>query len=151
MSVHLPHAALTLALTASSDPPSSLMVTPKYLNEFTCLRLVPWLSLMFTLVPLLLLTITSFFPILTFSPLLSIPICLPSYLLYISSSVSFTTARPSANSSSFGNPHLNFSLMTSNNTINRMFKMFVYLLNNTTYQSRCLLYMFRCSCIETRR
>ena len=48
-SLHLPHAALTLALTASSEPPSSLMVTPKYLNLFTCLRLVPWLSLIFAL------------------------------------------------------------------------------------------------------
>ena len=74
-SLHLPHPALTLALTASSDPPSSLMVTPKYLNLFTCLRLVPWLSLMFAFVPLLLLTINSVFPMLTFSPLLSIPIC----------------------------------------------------------------------------
>ena len=89
--LHLPHAALTLALTASSDPHSSLMVAPKYLNIFTCLRLVPWLSLMFTFVPLLLLTITSVFPILTFSPLLSIPICLqanssaspPPYLLLL--------------------------------------------------------------------
>ena len=100
-SLHLPHAALTLALTASSEPPSSLMVTPKYLNLFTCLRLVPWLSLMFAFVPLLLLTITSVFPMLTFSPLLSIPIC------------------QSANSSSRGNPRLNSSLMTSSTTINR--------------------------------
>ena len=119
MSLHLPHDALTLALTASSDPPSSLMVTPKYLNLFTCLRLVPWLSLMFTFVPFLLLTITSAFPILTSSPLLSIPICHPSHLLSISSSVSVSTARSSENSSSLGNPHLNSSLMTSNTTINR--------------------------------
>ena len=98
-SLHLPHAALTLALTASSDPPSSLMVTPKYLNLFTCLRLVPWLSLMFAFGPLLLLTITSVFPMLTFSPLLSIPICQSSHLLCISSSVSVTTAGSSANTS----------------------------------------------------
>ena len=118
-SLHLPHAALTLALTASSDPPSSLMVTPKYLNLFTCLRLVPWLSLMFAFVPLLLLTIISVFPMLTFSPLLSIPICQSSHLLCISSSVSVTTARSSANSNSRGKPHLNSSLMTSSTTINR--------------------------------
>ena len=68
MSLNLPHAALTLALTASSDPPSSLMVTSKYLNLFTCLRLVPWLSLMFAFVPLLLLTITSVFPMLILVP-----------------------------------------------------------------------------------
>ena len=118
-SLHLPHAALTLALTASSEPPSPLMVTPKYLNLFTCLRLVPWLSLVFAFVPLLLLTITSVFPMLTFSPLLSIPICQSSHLLCISSSVSVTTARSSANSSSRGNPRLNSSLMTSSTTINR--------------------------------
>ena len=89
--LHLPHAALTLVLTASSDPPSSLMVTPKYLNLFTCLRLVPRLSLLFAFVPLLPLTITFVLPVLTFSPLLSIPICQPSNLLCISS-VSVTTA-----------------------------------------------------------
>ena len=100
MSLHLPHDALTLAFTASSYPPSSLM------------RLVPWLSLMFAFVPLLLLTITSVFPMLTFSPLLSISFCQPNHLLCIFSSVSVTTARSSANSSSLGNPHLNFSLMT---------------------------------------
>ena len=33
MSLHLPHAALTLALTASSDPPS-LMVTPTFFFTF---------------------------------------------------------------------------------------------------------------------
>ena len=114
MSLHLPHATLTLALTASSDPPSSLMVTPKYLNLFTCLRLVPWLSLMFAFVPLLLLTITSVFPMLTL-----VPIYEPSHLLCISSSVFVTTARLSANSSSHGNPHLNSWLMTSSTTINR--------------------------------
>ena len=103
-SLHLPHAALTLALTASSDPPSSLMVTPEYLNLFTYLRLVPWLSLMFTFVPLLLLTITSVFLMLTFSPLLSTLICQPGHLRCISSSVSVTTARSSTNSSSLGNP-----------------------------------------------
>ena len=58
-SLHLPHAALTLALIASSERPSSLMVTPKYMNLFIGLRLVPWLSLMFAFVPLLLLTINS--------------------------------------------------------------------------------------------
>ena len=118
-SLHLPHAALTLALTASSDPPSSLMVTPTYLNLFSCLRLMPWSSLMFAFVPLLLLTITSVFPVLTFSPLLSIPIYQPIHLLCIFSSVSVTTARSSANSSSRGNPRLNSSLMTSSITINR--------------------------------
>ena len=115
----MPHAALTLAPTASSDPRSSLMVTPKYLNLLTCLRPVPWLSLVFTFVPLLLLTITSVFQILTFSPLLSIPICHRSHLLRISSSVYVTTARSSSNSSYLGNPQLNSSLLTSNTTINR--------------------------------
>ena len=95
------------------------MVTPKYLNLFTFLRLVPRLSLMFAFVPLRLLTITSVFPVLIFSPLLSIPICQPSHLPCISSSVSVTTARSSANSSSRGNPRLNSSLMTSSTTINR--------------------------------
>ena len=95
------------------------MVTPKYLNLFTYLRLVPWLSLMFVSVPLLLLTIISVFPVLTVSPLLSVPFCQPSHLLCISSSVSVTTARSSANSSSHGSPHLNSSLMTSSTTINR--------------------------------
>ena len=56
---------------------------------------------------------------LTFSPLLSIPICQSSHLLCISSSVSVTTARSSANSSSRGNPRLNSSLMTPSTTINR--------------------------------
>ena len=116
-SLYLLHAALTLALTASSDPPSSLMVTLKYLDVFTCLRLV--LSLMIAFVSLLLLTITSVFPMLTFSPLLSILICQSSHLLCISSSISVTTARSSANSSSRGNPRLNSSLMTSSTTIKR--------------------------------
>ena len=80
---------------------------------------MPWQCLMFGFVPLLLLTITSDFPVLTFSPLLSIPICHPSHLLCISSSVSVTSARSSANSSSPGSPYLNSSLMTSNTTINR--------------------------------
>ena len=83
------------------------------------LRLVPWLSLMFPLVPLLILTINSVFPVLTFSPLLSIPICQPNQLLCISSSVPVTTARSSANCNSHGSPHLNYSLMTSSTTINR--------------------------------
>ena len=74
---------------------------------------------MFAFVPLLLLTITSVFPVLTFSPLLSIPICQQSHLLCISSSVYVTTARSSANSSSNGSPHPNSSLMTSSTTINR--------------------------------
>ena len=56
---------------------------------------------------------------LTFSPLLSSPICQSSHLLCISSSVSVTTARSSANGSSRGNPRLNSSLMTSSTTINR--------------------------------
>ena len=118
-SLHLLHAALTLAFTASSGPSFSLIVLSKYLNLFTCLRLVPWLSLMFAFVTLLLLTITSVFPMLTFSPLLSIPIGQPSHLLCISSSVSVTNARSSANNSSPGSPQLNSSLMTSNTTINR--------------------------------
>ena len=74
---------------------------------------------MFAFVPLLLLTIISVFPVLTFSPLLSILICQPSHLLCISSSVSVTTARSSANSSSRGNPRLNSLLMTSSTAINR--------------------------------
>ena len=73
---------------------------------------------MFAFVPLLLLIITSIFPVLTFIPLLSIPICQPSNLLCISS-VYVTTARSSANSSSHGSPHLNSSLMTSSTPINR--------------------------------
>ena len=60
-----------LALTASSDLPSSLMVTSNYLNLVTCLRLVPWLSMMFAFVPLLLLTITSVFQMLTLNRLFS--------------------------------------------------------------------------------
>ena len=72
----------------------------------------------FCFVPLLLLTIISIFPVLIFSTLFTIPICQPSQLLYISS-VSVTTARLSANSSSFGRPHVNSSLMTSSTTINR--------------------------------
>ena len=119
MSLQLPHAALTLAFTASSHPPSSPVVTPTYLNLFTCLRFVPWMLLMFAFVHLLLLTITSVFPMLTFNPLLSIPICQPSHLLCISSSASVTTARSSTNGSSHGNPHQNISLMTYSTKINR--------------------------------
>ena len=78
-----------------------------------------WLSLIFAFIPLLLLTITSVFPMLNFSPLLSIPICQPSHLLCISSSVSVTTARSSANNSLHGSPHLNSSLITSSTKINR--------------------------------
>ena len=44
------------------------MVTPTYKIVITSLRLVPWLSLMFAFLPLLLLTITSVFHVLTISP-----------------------------------------------------------------------------------
>ena len=80
-SLHLAHAAVTLALTAASVPPLSLKVTPRYLNLSTWFRLVSFLSLMSALVPLLLLTITSVFPVFTFSPLASIPFCQLSSLL----------------------------------------------------------------------
>ena len=73
---------------------------------------------MFAFVPLMLLNFTSTFPLLTFSPLLSIPIYQPNQLLCISSSVSVTTTRSSANSSSHDSPHLTSSLVTFNTTIN---------------------------------
>ena len=59
------------------------------------------------------------FPGLTFNPLLYISICQPSQLLCISSSVSVTTARLSANNSSHGSLHLSSSLMISSTTIIR--------------------------------
>ena len=97
-SLHLPHAALTLI----------------HLSEVCALAVF---DVCFCSSPAV--TITSVFPMLPFSPLLSIPICQSSHLLCISSSVSVTTARSSANSSSRGNPRLNSSLVTPSTTINR--------------------------------
>ena len=118
-SLHFCPAAFTLALTAVSDPPPSLKVTPRYLNWSTWFSSLPSLSLIFTLVPFLPLTITSVFPVFTFSPLLSIPICHFSHLLWRSFSESAMIARSSAKSSSHGSPFLHSSLIVSSTMVKR--------------------------------
>ena len=110
-SLHFCHPAFNLALTAVSDPPSSLKVTPRYLNWSTWFSPLPSFSLMVILVPFLPLTITSVFPVFTFSPLLSIPICHFSHLVWRFSSESAMIARSSAKSSSHDSPFLHFSLI----------------------------------------
>ena len=118
-SLHFCHPAFTLALTAVSDPPSLLKVTPSYLNWSTWFSSLLSLSLMFTLVPFLPLTITSVFPVFTFSPLLSIPIRHFSDLLWRSSSESAMIARSSAKSSSHGSPFLHSSLIVPSTMVKR--------------------------------